>query len=82
MDKIDNPTTDITPRLIRTVMDEMAWPPIGKTQASVNKNALTSYNAVVRQFRKEAKTTNVIRNEVEAKEAIRVVLRRRLFNDN
>ena len=82
MNECDNPTTNITPRLIRSVMNEMTWPSMGKTQAAVNKNALVSYNAVVRHFRKESKATNIIRNEVEAREAIKVVLRRRLFKDN
>ncbi len=66
---------------IEYCIKEMVWPPMGKTQATVNKDALTSYNVVVRHFKKEAKTTNIIRNEAEAREAIRVVLRRRLFRD-
>ncbi len=83
MNECDRPATNITPRLIRKVMNEMAWPPMGKTQAFVNKNALTSYNAVVRYFKKEhGSMTNIDRNEAEAQEAIKVVLHTRLFRGN
>jgi len=81
MDDIENPTTNITPKLIREVMDGMVWPSMGKTQAAVNKKAFTSYNVVIRHFKKEGETPG-IHTEAEAREAIKVVLRRREFTDN
>ncbi len=78
LENIDNPISTITPPIIRTVMNAMVWPKMGKTQFSVNKKALTDYNAVIR-FYKDDETTN--RTEAEVDELVRVVLRRRGYMD-
>ena len=81
MPDIDDPTTEITSRLVCEVMDDMVWPAMGKTQAAVCKSAVTTHNVVIKHYKKLDENNDVVRRESEAREAIRVVLRRREYLD-
>jgi len=79
IDKIENPAVSgVNNRIIIEVMDKMVWPAMGKKQNDINKSALTTFKAVIRHFKK-TENNKMINYENEAKEAIKVVLRRRGF---
>ena len=82
MPEIDNPDTAVTPRLVADVMDEMVWPSMGRSQVAVNQSALTTHNVVNRYFRKLDENNEVMRNESDAREAIKHQLRLRRYLDN
>ena len=83
MPDIDNPMTNITSRVVCEEMDKMVWPAMGRTQDAVCKSAVTTHNAVIRYYNKDKidEYNSVDRGESEAREAIRVVLRRRGYKD-
>ena len=82
MPEIDNPATTVTPRLVADVMDEMVWPSMGKLQVAVNQSALTTHSVVSRYFRKLDENIQVLRTELDAREAIKHRLRLRRYLGN
>ena len=82
MPEIDNPATTVTSRLVADVMDEMVWPSMGKSQVAVNQSALTTHSVVSRYFRKLDENLQVLRNESDAREAIKNQLRLRRYLNN
>ena len=81
MPDIDDPATEITSRLVCEEMDKMVWPAMGKTQQAVCKSAVTTHNVVIKHYKKLDENNDVARRESEAREVIRVVLRRRGYED-
>ena len=81
MNEVEDPETEITSRLVCEVMDEMVWPAMGKKQQAVCKSAVTTHNVVIKHYKKLDENIQVLRRESKAREAIRVALRRRGYED-